>query len=82
MGTLQAALTIGLPEEVSVTKAALKRDFFVVAFSSSDREVHRCWDVSYNRDPESSKDMMAVGICSDALVQQSGASFLSLICNV
>jgi hypothetical protein len=50
----------GLPEEVSVTKAALKRDFAVVAFSSTDRKTHQCWDTSYSADAQNSVDMLKV----------------------
>ena len=52
-----SALT-GLPEELAVTKAALKRNLAVVAFSSMDRELHRCWDTTYP--PEKSADAPVV----------------------
>ena len=52
----------GLPEEVSVTKAALRRDYAVVAFSSLDRQM-RCWDISYGADLASSSDLAKV--CSE-----------------
>ena len=50
----------GLPEEVNVSKAVLKRDFIVAAFSSLDRELHKCWDVSYGSDLDSSRDLATV----------------------
>ena len=51
----------GLPEELAVTKAALKRNLAVVAFSSMDRELHRCWDTTYP--PEKSADAPVVRPC-------------------
>lgn len=47
-----------LPEEVAVTKSALKRNLVAVAFSSTDREVHRCWDTTHP--PDKSTDITAV----------------------
>eukprot|EP00937_MAST-01D_sp_MAST-1D-sp2_P001590 g1590.t1 len=35
---------IGLPEETSITRAALRRRFFALALSSADRRGRRCWD--------------------------------------
>ena len=54
-----------LPEEVSITKAAVKRNFAVVSFSSLDRTIHRCWDTSYP--PEKSKDIATVGISNQLI---------------
>ena len=36
----------GLPEEIRIVRAALVRDFFVVALSSADRKGSRCWDLA------------------------------------
>ena len=36
----------GLPEEARIVRAALARDFFVVALSSADRRGSRCWDLA------------------------------------
>ena len=50
----------GLPEEVGVARAALRRGWAAVAFSSADRE-QRCWDThSPGRDVDSSRDVAAV----------------------
>ena len=51
-------LGLGLPEEVAVTKKALRKGWAVVAFSSTDRREHQCWDSSFP--PEESKDTLPV----------------------
>lgn len=54
------AFAAGLPEEVSISKAVLKRDYVVVAFSSLGRDLHQCWDVSYGSDIDNSADLTKV----------------------
>lgn len=59
---------------MAITKAAIKRQFVVVAFSSLDRELHRCWDTTYP--PEKSADVSTVGSGSphsQCLLGRSGA---------
>lgn len=49
----------GLPEEVAIAKAALRRGWAAVAFSSIDRK-QRCWDTRLpGREPDSSSDISA-----------------------
>lgn len=47
---------IGLPEEVNITARGLARGYAVVAVSSADREVHKCWDGSVGDDGAPSPD--------------------------
>ena len=41
--TAECPQCLGLPEEVRIVKAALREGFAVIAISSQDREVSRCW---------------------------------------
>ncbi|KAK9836287.1 hypothetical protein WJX81_002164 [Elliptochloris bilobata] len=63
---------LGLPEEVGVARAALRRGWAAVAFSSTDRE-QRCWDThSQGRDVDYSRDVAAVIQAWSVLAERSG----------
>lgn len=43
--TSAAPQCLGLPEEVRIVKSALRAGFAVIAISSQDRLISRCWDI-------------------------------------
>jgi hypothetical protein len=51
---------IGLPEERTIVKAALRRGYMVVAISSMDRANSRCWSMPFPTDPEVDDDTTRV----------------------
>ena len=72
---IQALLGIGMPEELSIARAALARSFDVLAMTPKEK-VYRCWDTEW---PDQSEDVPRVRSVLAALPAElcigAGSSF-------